>query len=165
MTAIGCLGLTSIRWPDPSFPIGTTEPHATNRWHPLTRSLLDRARLAGDRPDKLRVERTVRELADVQGRASRPVMKWMDNPTDAFDHLSRYGLDALLDMESANFWRGLDVLERSFDLRWLAAEILRVDDWDRALMAPKLSAKSDAVARGASAGAIFEVRAVAAQKG
>ena len=32
-------------------------------------------------------------------------------------------------------------------------------------MAPKLSAKSDAVARGASAGAIFEVRAVAAQKG
>ena len=75
-------------------------------------------------------------------------------------------------METANFWRGClpavfdeDVLERSFDLRCLAAEVLRVDDWDRALMAPKLSAKSDAVAAGASADAIFEARAVAAQIG
>ena len=58
-----------------------------------------------------------------------------------------------------------DVLEHVFDLRCLAAEVFRIDDWDRALMVPKLSAKSVAVATGASTDAIFKARAVAAQIG
>jgi hypothetical protein len=97
----------------------------------------------------------------------------MERPTDAFDHLSRHGLDALLRMVTAGFWRDSlspavfdeDVVERSFDLRCLATETLRVDDWDRALMVPKLAAKSRAMATSTSAAAIFQARAVAAQIG
>jgi hypothetical protein len=29
----------------------------------------------------------------------------MDTPSDAFDHLGRFGLDALLEMGTARFWR------------------------------------------------------------
>lgn len=81
--------------------------------------------------------------------------------------LSRHGLDALLRMGMTSGASPAvfdeDVLERSFDLRCLAAEILRVDDWDRALMAPKLSAKSRAMAIDACSDARFMARVIAAQ--
>lgn len=83
--------------------------------------------------------------------------------------LSRHGLDALLRMGMTSGASPAvfdeDVLERSFDLRCLAAEILRVDDWDRALMAPKLSAKSRAMAMDACSDARFMARVIAAQIG
>ena len=167
LAGIGSLGLTGFRGQHANPPIGTIDPA---RWHPLTRAL-DRARLAEDRPDRLAVERAVHELADAQGRST--VIKWMESPTDAFHQLSRQGLDALLQRRTASLWRvslfpaafGEDVVERSFDLRCLATDILRVDDWDRALTAPKVSAKSDAFAANASADAIFETRAVARRSG
>lgn len=55
-----------------SRPGGESEAPTTQRWHLLTRSLLDRA-MAGGRPDRLRVERAVSELADVQGRTLDPL--------------------------------------------------------------------------------------------
>lgn len=153
LTGIGSLGLTGF-WgrQHPSPPTSSTDSPVTRRWHPLTRSLLDRA-VAGGRPDRYRVERTIYELADAQGRVTRPVIKWMDSPTAAFDHLRLHGLDALLDMESASFWRRAqppvspdeETFERAFEVRMLANEILGVEDHDRALMAPKLLAKSQAM--------------------
>jgi hypothetical protein len=47
----------------------------------------------------------------------------------------------------------------------VAAEILRVEEHDRALMGPKLLAKSEATSTNASVEASFEVRAVGAQIG
>jgi hypothetical protein len=149
------------------------EVPAAQRWHPFTRSLLDRASRAGSRPDRLCVERTIRELADAQGRAEPPVIKWMDTPADAFDHLSRLGLDALLDMGSASFWRRAqppvshdeETFDRAFEVRMLANELLDVDGHDRLLMAPKLHAKSRAVSANASDGEVFRVRAVSSQIG
>jgi hypothetical protein len=109
----------------------------------------------------------------VQGRASRPVIKWIEDPADAFEYLSRYGLDALLDMESASFWRRAqppaspdeETFERAFEVRMLANEILGVEGHDRALMAPKLLAKSQAMSANLSDGDAFRVRAVSAQIG
>jgi hypothetical protein len=97
----------------------------------------------------------------------------MIDPSGAFDHLSRYGLDALLRMGTASLWRraapsvGFDdqSLDLSFVLGRLVADIVRVEDHDRALMAPKLLAKSAAMAGNASAEAAVQVRAVAAQIG
>ena len=155
-------------------PAGECEGSVFLQCHPLTRSLLDRARMAEERPDRLRVERTVSELADAQGRAVRPVIKWMESPTDAFEHLSRHGLDALLDMESASFWRWAarppalpdeETYELAFEVRMLANEILGVESHDRALMAPKLLAKSEAVSANLSDKDAFQVRAVSAQIG
>jgi hypothetical protein len=103
------------------------------------------------------------------GRAKPPVIKWLADPSGAFDHLSRYGLDALLRMGAASLWRraGTSVsfddrsLDLSFVLGRLVADIVGVKDHDRALMAPKLLAKSVAMARDAPAESVFKVRAVA----
>jgi hypothetical protein len=75
-------------------------------WHPLTRSLLERAQRIGRdcyAPDRAMADRAIRQLADASGWSKPLVIKWMDTPTDAYDHLSRFGLDALLDMGSASF--------------------------------------------------------------
>src|SRR4051812_21112879 len=57
-------------------------------------------------------------------------------------------------------------MERTFELRGLTAETLRVDERDRLLMEPKLAARSKAAAAaGASTEATFRARAVAAQIG
>ena len=60
LNGIGSLGLTGLRGPDRKPPTtGSTDLSVTSRWHPLARSLLDRA--MGGRSDPSRVERTVRE--------------------------------------------------------------------------------------------------------
>jgi hypothetical protein len=66
------------------------------------------------------------------------------------------GTSSPLDEESLN---------RSLVLGGLVADIVGVEHHDRALMAPKLLAKSKAMAGNASVEASFEVRAVAAQIG
>jgi hypothetical protein len=152
------------------------EVSGADEWHPLTRSLLDRARRIGrdsSAPDRARVERAVRRFADLSGNTNALVIKWMDTPADAFDHLSRFGLDALLDMGSASFWRRAqppaapdeETFERAFEARMTANELLGVDKHGRLLMAPKLRAKSHAVSADASDGEIFRVRAVSSQIG
>lgn len=147
-----------------------------DRWHPLTHSLLERARGTNLRrmaPDRAVVERTIRQIADASGYAEPLVIKWMESPTDAFDHLSRLGLDALLDMGSARFWRrfqpptssDVETFDRAFDVRMVANELLGVDEHDRLLMAPKLGAKAQAISASASDEEVFRVRAVSSQIG
>jgi hypothetical protein len=112
-------------------------------------------------------------MADAQGCAKPPVIKWLPDPSCAFQHLSGYSLDALLQMDTGSLWRRArppihfddESLNRSLVLGGLVADIVGVEDHDRALMAPKLLAKSKATAGNASVEASFEVRAVAAQIG
>jgi hypothetical protein len=97
----------------------------------------------------------------------------MDTPSDAFDYLGRFGLDALLAMGTSTFWRrsrprvplDVKVFDRDFEVRMLANELLGVDEHDRFLMAPKLRAKSAATSARTSDGEIFRVRAVSSQIG
>jgi hypothetical protein len=97
----------------------------------------------------------------------------MDTPSDAHDHLSRLGLDALLYMGTTRFWRRAqpavprdeETFDRAFDVRMVANELLRVNEHDRILMAPKLLAKSRAMAANLSDEEVFRVRAVSAQIG
>jgi hypothetical protein len=86
---------------------------------------------------------------------------------------SRYPLGDLMQMGTARFWTvpplftatNDDAVERSFELYWHAAQILKAEEHDRALMAPKVIAKRRAIAAQSSPEEIFEVRAVAAQIG
>jgi hypothetical protein len=97
----------------------------------------------------------------------------MEDPTRAFEHLCRYPLSDLLQMGTAKFWpvappftvTGEDAAERSFELYWHTAQILKADEHDRALMAPKLNAKSRAMTTQSGPEAMFKIRAVAAQIG
>jgi hypothetical protein len=174
LTTATCALLTGVArpaWPhpaDPDVPAG--------RWHPLTRSLLDRARCAGTRretSDMRAIERVIGRLAESKGRDRPLVIKWMDTPTGAFDHLRRTGLDALLDMGTTSFWRRSQPpasrdaapFYRAFEVRMLANELLGVQDHDAALMAPKLLAKSRAMSANEAAKEIFHVRAVSSQIG
>ena len=145
-------------------------------WHPLTRSLLRRAGRASSadgRTDTTRVERVIHGMADAQGCARSPVIKWLPDPSCAFQHLSGCSLDALLQMGTGSLWRRAtpssplddESLDRSLILGGLVADIVGVEEHDRALMAPKLLAKSKTMAGNASVEASFEVRAVAAQIG
>jgi len=158
--------------------LGPLQPgvRSSDEWHPLTRSLLERARRIGgvcSAPDRAMLERTIRQFADSSGYAEQPVIKWMDTPADAFDHLSRFGLDALLDMKTARFWGrvrppvSLDAraFDRAFEARMTAADLLGVDEHDRLLMSPKLRAKSVAMSANGSEGEVFRVRAVSSQIG
>jgi hypothetical protein len=141
-----------------------------HRWHPLTRSLLDRASRAGQRLDRPRVERIIHEVSEEH---RRPVIKWMESPARAFEHLSPYPLGDLMQMGTARFWPAPpplsvtdeDAAERSFELYWHAAQVLKAEEHDRALMAPKVIAKRRATGAQSSPEAIFEIRAVAAQIG
>ena len=82
--AIRALGVNSVlTGPDTSTPC---------KWHPLTRSLLERAHQVSrscQRPGRLQIERTIRRLADASGCNHALVIKWIDNPSEAFDYLSR----------------------------------------------------------------------------
>jgi hypothetical protein len=146
---------------------------ADQAWHPLTSSLLDRASRAGHRTDRLLVEHTIHAVAE-RRRRRRPLMiKWLETPTCAFEHLSRYGRAELVRMRSASFWHGPmpsagigeDDPERWFDLYQRATDLLRVDEHDLALMAPKLTAKRRATEVQHPRQAIFRIRAVAAHIG
>jgi hypothetical protein len=139
-------------------------------WHPLTRSLLDRAARAGRRVDRPRLERIVREVA---GERGRPVIKWLPDPKRAFEHLRRYPLDELAQMPTAQFWpfpspvlaASDDEEERSVELYLHATQVLGVEEHGRALMAPKLSYKEEAIATRSCPESILEARAVASEIG
>jgi hypothetical protein len=155
-----------------------TEPgvFGLDEWHPLTRSLLERARWigrGGDAPDRTAIERTIRQFADRTGLPRPLVIKWIDTPSDAFDHLSRFGLDALLDMGTTGFWRRAqppvprdeETFDRAFEVRMVASSLLGVDAHDRTLMAPKLLPKSQAMSPNRSDQEVFRIRAVSSQIG
>jgi len=101
-------------------------------------------------------------------------MKWLPDPFSAFAHLKDYGLTELLEMAPATLWSGAALPRRTgdrslkntrcvrFEVVW---DIVDVEEHDRALMSPKLLAKSQAMAGGLSAEAVFKVRAIAAQIG
>jgi hypothetical protein len=168
-TAFAALGSLGVGASSNSLP---PDIPGSGQWHPLTRSLLERSRRANrccDAPDKAMVERTIRQFAQASGSAKPPVIKWMDTPTDAFDHLSRFGLGALLDMGTTRFWRpSPPLISRDVDaleVRMLADELLGVDEQDRFLMAPKLRAKSEAMSATASDAEVFRVRAASSQIG
>jgi hypothetical protein len=104
-----CLALTKLFRPegagDRANAVGI--PVAPRR-HPVTRSLLERAwKVDRDRevPDTATIEQAILTFAKASGYAGSLVINWMETPADAFDHLSRLGLDALLDMGSASLWR------------------------------------------------------------
>jgi hypothetical protein len=140
------------------------------RWHPLTQSLLERASRAGQRLDRVRVERIIREIA---GEQSRPIIKWMDTPARAFAHLLRYPLGELAQMPTAQFWpypptnsaASEDDQERSVGLYLQATQMLRVEEHGRALLAPKLSYKAQAIASQSFPDQVREARAIAAEIG
>jgi hypothetical protein len=145
-------------------------------WHPLTRSLLERAQKIGRgrrAPDGAMAEQTIRQFAAGSGWTKPLVIKWMDTPTYAFDHLSRFGIQGLLDMGTASFWRRVqppvsrdeETFDRAFEVRMAASELLAVGEHDRSLMAPKLLAKSQARSARLSDREFFRVRAVSSQIG
>jgi hypothetical protein len=157
---------------------GLVEPQGpgADEWHPLTRSLLERARQIGQAsstPDRALVERAIRRFADTSGYTNELVIKWMDTPRDAFDYLSGFGLNTLLGMGSANFWRrvqppaprDIESFDRAFEALMLANELLAVHERDRTLMAPKLLAKSLARSSNSSDCEVFRVRSVCSQIG
>jgi hypothetical protein len=166
-------------------PVGATgagqalvEPQrpGADEWHPLTRSLLERARRIGrdpSPPDRALTERAIGRFADAAGYNSELVIKWMDTPRDAFDHLCGFGLETLLDMGSASFWRrvqppaprDIETFDRAFEALMLANELLAVHECDRTLMAPKLLAKSLARSSNSSDCEVFRVRSVCSQIG
>lgn len=138
--------------------------------HQLTRSLIERARLActaTNRVDLDAIDRLIRQTADRAAIDSPPVIKWLTSPTDAFDHLRK--LDSSeLGTNLAALWRvrrsclpcNEEAFERSFGVRQLASDILRPDEHDRILMAPKLNAISEAKRAGAPPAELRRVRAV-----
>jgi len=137
--------------------------------HPFTRSLLERAVRAGSAVNRSEVERVILQRAELLGRCDPPVIKWLADPQSAFNHLRRYELTNLLQMENAAFWRqsGCPEMDEEILDRWcaisrLANDVLRPDEHDRALMAPKLVAKQNP---SANPDAAFEVRVFAAQIG
>ena len=145
-------------------------------WHPFTRSLLDRARQASSvdgRANTAPIERLIHQEILTQGYANPPVIKWLAEPSDAFDYLSRLGLPELLQMDLARLWRRArpqvhvddDRLKSAAVLESRIARLVRSAEHDEALMAPKLLSKARAMVESASAEAVFKVRAVAAQIG
>jgi hypothetical protein len=134
--------------------------------HQLTRSLIERARRAStatNRVDFDAIERIIRRMA----RASKapPVIKWMAAPADAFDHLIKLN-SSDLGTGLAALWRVRrscppcqDAFERSFRVRQLASEILRPDEHDLILMAPKLNAISEAKRAGTTPAELRRLRA------
>ena len=71
LTAATCALLTSVAHPQ---PLGLDTP--AGRWHPLTRSLLDRARCVGTRretTDASAIEQVIGRLAESTGR-DRPLV-------------------------------------------------------------------------------------------
>lgn len=177
LVGTGCFALTGVVEGSGVSPsLVDPNPWGSEGWYSLTQSLLERAERIGRgcrAPDRTVAEHTIRQFADASGWTKPLVIKWVDTPTDALDHLSRFGLDALLDMGSASFWRRAqppvspdeETFERAFEARMIANELLGVDECDRILMAPKLLAKSHATSANSSDEEVFRVRAVSSQIG
>ena len=165
------LGLATMVGPMVAIPAGAEPPPLPDpRLHLLTRSLLDRAARVGQRPDRLLVERIIREVA---GEHGRPIIKWMDTPGRAFEHLLRYPLDELAQMPTAQFWpfpspvsaASEDAEELSVELYLHATWVLSVEEHGRALLAPKLSYKEQAIASWSLPEQVLEARTIAAEIG
>jgi hypothetical protein len=174
LVGVGKLSLARIGLPLSADPGPEEGPTRTDEgWHPLTRSLLDRAGRAGQRTDRFLVERAIHEIAEARPEHRQLVIKWLETPTRAFEHLSRYGLDKLVRMRATSFWcgplpapvMGQDNPERSFDLYHHAANALKVEEHDLALTAPKVVAKRRATEAQYPRQAIVKIRSVAAQIG
>jgi hypothetical protein len=172
-----CLALTGLVEPAVAYcRVDTTACDEAPPWHPLTRSLLDRARRANTidgRANAANTERLIRDVARAQGCANPLVIKWLADPFEAYAHLSQLGLDELLQMNNAQLWRRAgpkvdlddDRLSSYLVLGGVIGDTVRPSDHDRLLMAPKLLSKARVMAENASVEAIFEVRSVAAQIG
>jgi hypothetical protein len=154
----------------------TAQANHAGRWHPVTASLLDRARQM-EQPstmiDRRAVDGALRNMARLAGGDKTLVINWLGSPAGALDYLDGFGLDTLMSMTNDNFWSvpgsmkpfDEDAFDHAGDARSLAADILRVEEQDRALTSPKLAAKAVAIAAGASAPELFAVRAKLAQIG
>jgi|SRR3984885_8778538 hypothetical protein len=136
---------------------------------PFTVSLLERLAEARSAVDRSKVERVIHQRAEYLGHRLPPVIKWLPNLQAAFNHLSRYNLADLLQMQNATLWREVgcptmdeETLGRWCAIRRLANDALRPDEHDRDFMAPKLVAKQSPSANPEAA---FEVRVIAAQIG
>jgi hypothetical protein len=71
-------------------------------FHAVTKLLLERAQRASARmgpADLGRIESLICEEALAQGWSDPPVIKWLAEPSDAFDNLGRFGLHQLLRMD------------------------------------------------------------------
>jgi hypothetical protein len=131
--------------------------------HQLTRSLIERARRASSATNRVNtdaIDRLIRRMA--QASKAPPVIKWQPQ-IEASDHLRKFN-SSELGTGLAALWRvrrscSPCAFERSFRVRQLASEILRPDEHDRILMAPKLSAISEAKRTGASPTELRRVRA------
>lgn len=154
LAGVAGLGVAAMVRSPGAIPPGAEDPIPSNRrWHPLTQSLLDRASRAGHRQDQSRVERIVHEVA---GEHGRPIIKWMETADRAFEHLCRYPLDELAQMPTAQFWpfpppvsaASEDAEGRSVELYLHAVQVLGVEEHGRALLAPKLSYKAQAITEG-----------------
>jgi len=165
------LGLSTMVGPLVVIPAETEDLGPSGRrWRPLTQSLLDRANRAGQQVDRSRVERIIRDLAGEHGRL---IIKWMDTPDSAFEHLLRYPLDQLAQVPTAQFWPFApsvsfvsgDEEDHSVELYLHATQLLRVEEHGRALLAPKLAYKARAIASQSRPEAVLEARAIAAEIG
>ena len=165
------MGLAVMVSPWGAVWVGAEDAAPSNRdWHPLTQSLLDRANRAGRQVDRSRVERIIRE---VSGEHGRPVIKWMDTPGRAFEHLVRYPLDELVQMPTAQLWpfppfvsvANEEAEDHSVELYLHATQLLRVEEHGQALMAPKLAYKARAITSRSLPAQVLEARSVAAEIG
>ena len=165
------LGLSTIVGSPVVIPADPEDLAPSGRpWHALTQSLLDRANRAGHLIDRSRVERIIREVA---GEHGRPIIKWMDTPACAFEHLLWYPLDELARMPTAQFWpfpppvsaANADAEERSVELYLHATQVLRVEEHGRALLAPKLAYKEQAISSYSDPKLVLEARSAAAEIG
>jgi hypothetical protein len=129
--------------------------------------------LVAGRANRALIERLIHKEVITQGYANPPVIKWLADPFDAFEYLSRPGLDELLQVDATRLWRRAgppmssddDRLDSAAVLGSRIAGLVRSAEHDNALMAPKLISKARVMAENASAEAVFKVRAVAAQIG
>ena len=174
LSATACLAMAKLVGPTFALPrtIGLDDPP----WHPITRSLLDRAQrgiLVDGRANRALIERLIHQEADTQSYANPPVIKWLADPFDAFEYLSRLGLDELLQVDATRLWRRAgppvstddDRLDLAAVLGSRIAGLVRSAEHDSALIAPKRLSKARVMAENASVEAVFKVRAVAAQIG
>ena len=169
----GCLGLTGLAVRP---RIASSAVLDLSNFQPMTKLLLDRAQRASTctgPADVGGIEGLICKEALAEGWSKPPVIKWLAEPSHAFDYLSQFGLHHLLQMKPARLWRRArpqmqvddDRLNSAAVLGSRIAGLVRSADHDRLLMAPKLLSKARAMAENASTEAIFQVRAVAAQIG